>query len=158
MSYWAVAQTETRREHIARQFLMRAGFVTYCPRIKRQGSIVPLFPSYLFIQIESAWYQARWSVGIRKILMSGEAPAHMADDIIDAIRGREIDGLVTLPRAPRLKPGQKVRVVRGSFEGLVGIYDGMSGIDRERILLDLLGRKVQVTLAGRDVVAAELAK
>ena len=86
--------------------------------------------------------------------MSGEAPAHMADDIIDAIRGREIDGLVTLPRAPRLKPGQKVRVVRGSFEGLVGIYDGMSGIDRERILLDLLGRKVQVTLAGRDVVAA----
>ena len=90
--------------------------------------------------------------------MSGEAPAHMADDIIDAIRGREIDGLVTLPRAPRLKPGQKVRVVRGSFEGLVGIYDGMSGIDRERILLDLLGRKVQVTLAGRDVVAAEPAK
>jgi hypothetical protein len=78
MSYWAVAQTETRREHIARQFLMRAGFITYCPRIKRQGSIVPLFPSYLFIQIESAWYQARWTVGIRKILMSGEVPGRTA--------------------------------------------------------------------------------
>ena len=66
--------------------------------------------------------------------------------------------LITLPRAPRLSPGQKVRVVRGSFEDRIGIYDGMSGIDRECILLDLLGRQVQVTLAGRDVVAAEPAK
>ena len=75
--------------------------------------------------------------------MSGEVPAHMADDIIDAIRGREVDGLIVLPRAPRLKPGQQVKVLRGAFEGKIGIYEGMSGLDRERILLDLLGRKVR---------------
>ena len=66
----------------------------------------------------------------------------MADDIIDAIRGREVDGLIVLPRAPRLKPGQQVKVLRGAFEGKIGIYEGMSGLDLERILLDLLGRKV----------------
>ena len=90
--------------------------------------------------------------------MDGEAPARLANDVVESIRGREVDGLIVLPRAPRLKPGQKVRVVRGSFEGRIGIYEGMVGIDRECILLDLLGRKVQVTFAGRDVVAVEPAK
>jgi transcriptional antiterminator RfaH len=151
--YWTVAQTESQREHVARQFLMRAGFVTYCPRIKRKGSIVPLFPAYVFIQIESAWYQARWTVGITRILMDGERPAKLADDIITAIQGREVGGLVVLPRAPRMKPGQAVRVVRGSFQNRVGIYEGMIGRDREKILLDLLGQKVAVVLPGRDVAA-----
>jgi len=84
--------------------------------------------------------------------MDGEMPAQLSDEIITSIRGREIDGIVVLPRAPRLRYGQPVRVLRGSFEGKIGIYHGMIGRDRERILLDLLGRKVSVILPGRDVV------
>ena len=153
MAYWAVAQTETQHEHIARMFLMREQFETYMPRIRRHGRILPLFPSYIFIRIQSAWYRARWSPGVTKILMDGERPAQLADEVVQSIRGREIGGVVVLPRAPRLRPGQRVRVLRGSFEGSVGIYDGMVGRDRERILLDLLGRKVPLVLPGRDVVA-----
>jgi hypothetical protein len=31
----------------------------------------------------------------------------------------------------------------GSFEGRIAVYQGMSGRDRERVLLDFLGRSVR---------------
>jgi transcriptional antiterminator RfaH len=157
--YWGVVRTEPRREHVARQHLMRERYQTYLPRIYQRGRVQPLFPAYIFVLFENQqWYRARWSIAVRSVLMDGERPAQLADDIVESIRGREVNGLIVLPRAPRLRPGQKVRVVRGSFQDRIGIYDHMVGIDRECILLNLLGRQVQVTLAGRDVVGAEPAK
>jgi transcription antitermination factor NusG len=153
MPYWAVAQTETQREHLARTFLMRQEFETYMPRIKRRGIVQPLFPTYLFFRYQDRWYDVRWSIGITRVLMDGERPARLSDEIVASIQRREIGGIVVLPRAPRLRMGQPVRVLRGSFESLVGVYDGMVGRDRERILLDLLGRKVPVILSGRDVAS-----
>jgi transcriptional antiterminator RfaH len=153
--YWAVVQTEVRREHVARMYLMRERYETYAPRIRRQGRIEQLFASYIFVRIIAQWYPARWSIGVTRILMDGQSPAHLADEVVASIRRREVDGIVVLPRAPRLRMGQPVRVVRGSFQDRIGIYDGMIGRDRERILLELLGRKVSVILHGRDVVAAD---
>jgi transcriptional antiterminator RfaH len=153
--YWAVAQTESRREHVARMFLMREQFETYMPRIKRQGRMEPLFPAYIFIRVVDVWYRARWTIGVTRIIMDGERPARLADEIVNSIRGREIDGVIVLPRAPHFRSGQQVRIRKGAFEGLVGIYDGMAGVDRERVLLNLLGRKVPVVLPARDVIAME---
>ena len=130
---------------------MREQFETYMPRIRRHGRVLPLFATYIFVRIIDRWYPVRWSVGITRVLMDGERPARLADDVVDSIRGREVGGVVVLPRAPRIRPGQRVRVLRGSFQDRVGVYDRMDGADRERILLDLLGRKVPVVLPGRDV-------
>jgi hypothetical protein len=50
--------------------------------------------------------------------------------------------------------GDRVKILRGSFEGRFGIYQGQSGGVRSRILLDLLGREVQTVIATADVVRA----
>ena len=154
MSHWGVLQTEAKRELLAASCLALGGFEVYLPRIKIQDRgrtrKVALFPSYLFARLGVFWYRARWADGVVRILMSGEQPAKLRDEIVQAIRKRQDnDGFVKLPSLQRFKRGDQVKIIRGSFEGQIALYDGMSGRDRERVLLELLGQAVPVELPGR---------
>jgi transcriptional antiterminator RfaH len=152
MAGWTVAQVETQRKHIARLLLMRQEYETYDPRIQvRGGKIVSLFPSYFFVRVIDRWYPILGTIGIIRLLMSGEQPAFLADIQLTNIRKREKDGFVILPKKPRFRVGDSVRIVAGNFQGKIAVYDGMSGRDRDRVLLDLLGRKVPVDLARGQV-------
>src|SRR5262245_18434520 len=154
MSYWAVVQCESQREHTARLLLMRARFETYMPRIKHRGRISLLFPTYLFVRVVDKFYPIMWTPGVVHLLMAGDQPAQLPEQVMTDIRKREVGGFIRLPKPMRLKPGARVRVLSGQFTGHVGLYDGMSGKERERVLLDLLGRSVRVELAPSDRVEA----
>ena len=149
MSYWTVAQTETQRERVAARHLERRGFEVYLPRIKTRKQVEPLFPGYLFISVEERWHAINATIGILRVLTACEHPARVPDEIIDEIRSRENPaGFVRLPKP---KPGKRVRIVRGMFADHVGIYEGASGKDRERVLLALLGRMVPVEVRPSDL-------
>jgi transcription antitermination factor NusG len=150
MPYWSVAQCETHREPVAAQFLKAGGFECYFPRIKIQQRVAPLFPGYVFVQIVDRWWSISNTVGVIRLLNSGDRPARLRDEIVNSIKAKERNGLVKLPQRPGLKVGDKIRIIRGSFEGHLGIYAGMSGKARERILLELLGRHVTVELSAKD--------
>jgi transcriptional antiterminator RfaH len=164
--FWAVARTEPQREKVAQHFLRLAHFETYLPLIislqTTNGRKVdirrPLFPSYIFIWIvDHQWWSARWCPGVATMIMGGAdgGPAHLHDDVIREIRAREPptgSGVVRLPKPPRLRLRQPVRILSGSFVGRIGLYDGMASHQRERVLLDLLGQKVPITLPSADVV------
>jgi transcriptional antiterminator RfaH len=158
MPYWSVAQCETHREPVAANFLMAAGFETYLPKIKAQSRITPLFPGYLFVKIVDRWWSVNNTIAVIQLLRSGDQPAQLRDEIVSSIKNKERNGLVKLPQPPGLKIGDKVRIVRGSFQDRLGIFDGMSGRDRSHILLELLGRQVRVEIRKIDfapvVVAA----
>jgi len=151
MSFWAVVQTEAQREHAVRLLLMRAGFETYLPRTRVRNRITPLFAGYVFVRLTRwRWYFVMWTPHVVRLLMSGDQPAQLAEEIVNQIRKREHNGLVRLP-IRRLRKGEKVRILRGNFEGHIGLYEGMSGKDRERVLLELLGQHVPVELPGKDI-------
>jgi transcriptional antiterminator RfaH len=170
MSYWSVARLQPQRERLALQCLALRGFTVYLPRIRemrttsqvvgaagmrrRRGVEVerPLFPGYLFIFIELQWYDARTAPGVLRILLNGDQPAHVPDSVIDDIRKREVGGIVRLPKPPRLRPGDRVRVLRGPFEGHFGLYDGMAPHERIFVLLSLLGAQVRAEMAEGDVI------
>ena len=139
---WVVVQTQSRCEHVVRLLLMRTGFETYMPRIKHRGRITPLFPNYIFVRTVDQWYPIRWIPYVIRLIMAGEQPATLSETFLTDLRKRERNGFVQLPLP--FKTGQKVRVSRGTFMGHVGIYAGMTGKQRESILLELLGRTVQV--------------
>jgi transcription elongation factor/antiterminator RfaH len=152
--FWGVAQTETRREATAARFLADQGFVTYLPRIRVQKRVQPLFPSYLFVRIESRWWNINQTIGVIALLTTGDAPARLRDNVIEIIKAKERGGIVRLPDPNQLRSGARVRITRGSFEGHIAIYQGMSGKDRERVLLNLLGRKVLAEVHKQDLVPA----
>ena len=129
-------------------------YPSYFPRIKVHGRIQPLFPAYVFVLIgDKPFYPVRWCPHVIRLLMSGDHPAWVSDSIINEIQRREDEnGLVQLPKpAQRFHKGQQVRVVRGALEGQIGLYENMSGKDRERVLLELLGQTVPVDLPGKDI-------
>jgi transcriptional antiterminator RfaH len=91
--FWCCAQIEPFRERLALHCLGLNGFEVYCPRLRQQvrsrgRKIVrtpPLFPGYTFVLIVSRWWDARWSAGVRRLVMDGELPAKVPDAVIAEI-------------------------------------------------------------------------
>jgi transcriptional antiterminator RfaH len=148
MTYWACARLEPRREAAAQHFLKLNGYETYMPRVredrfrpdKRIEIISPLFPAYAFIVIEQQWRRARWSIGVAALIMDGEHPARVPDQVIAGLRAREVRGAVELPKSG-LKPGDHVKIL-----GEPALYAGMKSHQRVEVLLALLGSQQRVIL------------
>jgi len=162
---WFVVQTQPRAEAKAKRHLVNQGYITYMPvyqrrvRHARRSEIVlrPLFPGYLFVQIDPEmhrWRSINGTVGVRQILTDGNAPRYVADDIIDEIVAREDEtGAVKLMSAS-FAPGQSVRLVGGAFAEVFGLFEEMHDANRAVLLITLLGRKVRVNVPVAEVTAA----
>ena len=155
--YWCVAQLEHGRAKLALHCLQINGFEVYQPRIRserRADQTDALFPGYCFVLVQLQWHQARWSPGVMRLLLNGDAPAHVSDQIISELRGREHNGLVQLPRKPTFQRGDTVKIMRGAFAGQFGLYAEMRPRQRCEVLLRLLGGLQKVQLARADVKRA----
>jgi len=158
MSFWAVCHTESQRERFAVKQLKRSGFEAYLPmlklrRVPEPRCFVPLFPTYVFVRIVDRWHAASRTVGVVRLLMAGDHPACLPEDIMQEIRSREgRDGYVKLAQHT-LRKGARVRIISGQFQGHIGLYDG-DAKERQRVLLDLLGRSVRVELSRNDKIEA----
>jgi len=79
----------------------------------------------------------------------------IAHEVISCLRAREDgSGYVLLDERPKFALGAKVRVLAGVFAENLGLFDVMADRDRIAILLDLLGRKVRVSIEAELVTAA----
>jgi transcriptional antiterminator RfaH len=154
---------QASREGLAVHMLQEVeGFTVYAPRLRqrrrRQGRWVEtlplLFVSYVFIVIEREFYRARWCPGVIRLIMDGLQPAKVPDPVIAELRERERGGVVQLPEAPSMKVGDRVRVTRGPFTGLGGLYAGQAPHERVAVLLTLLGGQTRVMLPRGDIELA----
>jgi transcription antitermination factor NusG len=149
--FWACAQLQPNRTRLALHFLSERRFDPYFPRLSERE---PLFGGYCFIAIELQWHLAEKSPGVISVIKNGLRPASVPDSEVERWRRLQgADGYVRLPKppkAPSLRRGDRVRVVRGILAGQVALYDGMRGSERVAVLLSLLGR---VELPRRDIVS-----
>jgi transcriptional antiterminator RfaH len=151
MAYW-VAMVERRREALAINCLKLAAYTVYSPHVREASNghhrVVPLFPSYLFLAVaEFGWWRARWSPGVIRLVLSGDEPATVPDQIVNDLKAREDrKGFVVLPKSrrlnggPQFERGDAVRILSGPMSGFAGLVEGMKGHARVEILLQLLGR------------------
>jgi transcriptional antiterminator RfaH len=161
--YWCCAQIEPFRERLALHCLGLNGFEVYCPRLREQIRIrnrkvvrTPLlFPGYAFVLVVSRWWDARWSAGVRRLVMDGELPARVPDAVIAEIRSRERNGLVELPKPRGLMPGMRVRVTSGPLSAQIGMLAALRPHERVLVLLQLLGGQQRVELARGAIEAIE---
>jgi len=163
---WYVVQTQPHGERKAVWHLERQGFGIYLPRYEKRRRharridtvAAPLFPRYLFVQIDLAtqrWRSIQSTIGVSRLVCNGEDPAMVAGGVVDGLRRREdARGFVRLEPRPRFAIGEQVRIVDGLFARCLGLFDGVTDGERVAVLLDLLGRKVRVVLDDLSVAAA----
>ena len=160
--YWCCAQLEPRRERLASYCLGLAGYEIYQPLLREQrrshGRKItvtpPLFPGYLFVWVVRGWWDARWSPGVRRLVMDGLQPARVPDAVIGEIRSRERNGFVELPKPRGLGPGMRVRVISGPLSEQIGMLAALRPHERVLVLLQLLGGQQRVELARSSIEAA----
>jgi transcriptional antiterminator RfaH len=163
--YWACAQLESNRTRLALHCLDKvAGYEIYNPQLREQRrvrggrkimGVAQLFPSYVFVLVVSAWYGARWSPGVVRLVMDGEHPAHVPDQVIAEIRSRERGGFVVLPKARGLALGTRMKVLQGPLQGQIGLLAALRPHERVVMLLQMLGGQQRVELSRSVIEAVE---
>lgn len=161
MLSWFAVFTKPRAEAVARDHLERQGFECRLPRTRRllpraegvRALIVPLFPRYLFLRADPERQdlgRVRSTRGVSALVRRGLVPAQVPEQVIASLDARTEagSGLIALS-APRLNPGDAVRVTQGPFAGIEAVFRARSARDRVMLLIDLLGEqcRVQVPLA-----------
>ena len=157
---WLIAVSKPNHEKIAAANLTRQGFEFYYPKLliqKPNAKAVerPLFPRYIFVLAGSVWRSLTGTRGLSYVLMNEGGPQIISDTVINAIKAREdSSGHFQLIAPPRFVPGDKVKCQEGPLAGLPLIYEGMSGHERAKVLMDFLGRHCVVTVEEKLLTAA----
>ena len=150
-SNWYVLRIKSRSEASVANELERDGYNCFLPQVKglRRNKIMalaPLFPGYLFLQVEirsSGAELARNRKGVLGWLRTDDNIPFIAEETIANIRRQvtEINGSGGLWK--RFRPGDKVRVVSGKLDSpgkVTGEPDSAQG--NVRVTLHLMGRTI----------------
>jgi transcriptional antiterminator RfaH len=162
---WFCLKTQPKREHLAATTLRREfGIECLSPRLRfrkmtRRGAVwfvEAMFPGYLFAKFIYA-KQSRAvesSHGVSGIVHFGDRLATLSADIVAGLQARVgTEEIVTVDCS--IEVGQPVEIIDGPFQGLeVVVTHLLPAKERVRVLLQLLGRSVEMELPTAKVLAA----
>jgi transcription antitermination factor NusG len=163
---WWALYTRHQHEKAVADMLSAKGFEVFLPlydsirRWKDRHKVLamPLFPGYVFVRGHlTRRLQVVSTPGIHMILTKGEEIAVIPDGEIDGIR-RAVEGSFRVEPHPFLKCGERVRVTRGSLEGVEGILVRKKNLYRLVLSVDMLAQSVGVEVDASDVEPASRAE
>lgn len=165
---WYAVQVKRHNERRGERQLMLRDIPVLLPfievvrryRTRRVVLLEPLFPGYLFAQMEAMdaaperWQALRWAPGVKRVLGTSDVPIPVDDGVIDAIRARTRELGFVRPVLGHV-PGSRVRIRGGPMAGLEAVFDcAMSRTGRVRVLLELLGQEARVEVDAFDLEMA----
>ena len=151
---WYGIRTKSNHEKLAAGVLQSKGYEQYLPvyRSRRRWSdrVVesdqPLFPGYVFCRFDAKKRLPIVSTpGVVSVVGFGAEPAPISDSEIEAVQTVLHSGLAAEP-CPFLREGQRIRVNRGSLEGLEGILLKKKTDWRMVVSVTMLQRSVSVEI------------
>lgn len=157
---WYALQHKPAQGNRALENLRNQGASCFYPQItverissgKRVKKLEPLFPGYLFINIEQTdplWSKLRSTRGILKIVSFANKPALIDDAVIDQVR----HSLMLVCEQGGIKTGQNVELLEGPFKGLSAAFQSYDGEERAIVLISFMQKqqavKVPVSALGR---------
>ena len=81
--------------------------------------------------------------------------ARVSDAVIAELRGREREGIIELPKAPGLKPGDHLPVITGPFSERLALYEGQTSHERVAVLLQFLRGRHRTELPANAIEPKE---
>ncbi len=161
MKNWFVLQTKPLKEIIVAKLLGEAGIKTYCPQFKDDnGRPHMLFPCYEFVYFDfpSQYRLIHYTRGVRRVLGNEHGPIALAEEIVEEIRAREVDGFIVLEdELGSPEPGDIVEVVKGPLRGFRGIFKKtLSSEERVLILLNYINYEGKVIVPRAHIKKAKI--
>jgi transcriptional antiterminator RfaH len=148
---WFAVQTKPYQENMAAARVAKLDLQVFLPRIREERSVCSvvrmvtkaLFPGYFFtrlcplVSIDAV----RYTPGVLRVVSSGRFPIPVDDEVVCELQDRaKEDGLIKI-RPQGLKPGDRVSILDGPLEGLIGtVLREMDDRKRVAILLETLLR------------------
>jgi transcription elongation factor/antiterminator RfaH len=160
---WHVIHTKPQKEPLVNRQLEDRGLETYFPFLQYERGynrgirVEAFFPHYLFLYIDlqsNAATDLRWLPGVRTILYVDNQPATVPESIIESLRLRlnPLNKRVLRKNEGLFKPGQKVLVAGGPFEGFEAIFQKeLNGHERVQVLLKLLGAWTRTEISSNQL-------
>jgi transcriptional antiterminator RfaH len=154
---WYVIHTKPRQEARALVNLESQGYECYLPQFTRQKlqrgvielSQEPLFPRYLFIQLDSthsskSWGPIRSTLGVSRLVTFGFEPARADSTLIDLLKkhNKEID----IEPTRLYQPGERLLITEGPFVGIEAIFEMDDGASRAMVLIELLSKPIRLKI------------
>ena len=158
-SNWWALYTRHQHEKVVADMLSAKGFEVFLPlydsirRWKDRQKLIslPLFPCYVFVRGGlHRRLQVVTTPGIHMILSHGADVAVIPEEEIEAIR-RTLEGPCRMEPHPFLRCGERVRVMRGSLQGIEGILVRKKNQFRLVLSVEMLAKSVAVEIDAADV-------
>ena len=154
---WYLVHTKGRQEDTAITNLQRQNFSCYMPmlyveKVRRGKPVVvaePMFPSYVFVQLDTSgqgqsWSPIRSTLGVRELVKFGGHPPKVDAELITALHERE-QLQQSNPQA-LFAAGDTVVITDGPFAGIEAIYQTTDAERRSMILLSMLNKPVAMRI------------
>ena len=154
---WYCVRTQTKREHLAAEFLREIESVeVFCPRLKyrkatRRGKIwwvEPLFPGYVLARFDLAKLERAvvFCQGVRGLVRFGSeippVPEAFVRALRDEVRSKSGNADDILSVSPVIRIGDEVEIAHGPLQGMRGeIVQVASAAERVKVLLEFLGQQ-----------------
>jgi len=158
---WYIVQTKPKQEQRAEQHLQEQGAEVYSPlftsevirRGVRSSKTSPMFPGYIFFRSpgnSTLLSKIRSTRGVSHLLVFGNQPAMLADDIVQDIQRRAEE----IPAGERFEKGHKVIITSGPFRLYEAIFAEYDGESRAVVLLSLLSQQQKLVMDLHDLTVA----
>jgi len=153
---WYVIKTKPHCEKRTQSYLEHHGITTFLPWIETPShnslktimKLKPLFPNYLFARfaLQHNYSLVKWGRGVNKIIGFGHYPTPLADEALSIIKNRTDENNI-VKNAFSLNKNDSVKITRGPFKDLLGIFDRWeTETGRVKILLNLVTYQPSVSL------------
>ena len=156
MKNWYVINTKPKKEYQVERLFTEGGIEIYNPKYQIENRIKPFFPGYEFIYFDyPAQYRlVKYTRGVKRVVGVKEVPVPIPDGIIQAIKSREVNGLIEIEKyGEKPEIGDEIEVVEGPLKGLRGVFQKeLTAKERVLILLNY------VTYQGQLIIEKEKLK
>jgi transcription antitermination factor NusG len=158
-SPWWALYTRHQHEKTVADMLSAKGFEVFLPlydsvrrwKDRQKLLTLPLFPCYVFVRGGlNRRLQVVSTPGVHMILSHGERVAIIPESEIQAIR-QTIEGPYRVEPHPFLKCGERVRVIRGTLQGVEGILLRKKNLTRLVLSVAMVAQSVAVEIDAMDV-------
>mgnify|MGYP006411452989 FL=1 len=156
MKNWYLIQTKPQQEQISAQNLSNQNYTIFYPKAIIKGKTVPLFPRYLFIELDDKfqnWTPILSTKGVANFVRFGLTFAKVPNKIINMIRIQQQQTIEKMINICSHQKGDVVEIQTGAFKGQQAIFQNYNSNDRIAILLKIIGQHQEIVLNENEVLA-----